>query len=91
MEDLNKTYAQLADRWLRACMRAYAISPDGRYIVGSGYNAATEALRSLPAGYSRDLALRRGREQQGYGYACCHSRRMSAWCWSLRLPKQQAG
>jgi probable HAF family extracellular repeat protein len=40
MEDLNITYAHLltdgSELW-----KAYAISPDGRYIVGQGYNAAT--------------------------------------------------
>jgi probable HAF family extracellular repeat protein len=41
MEDLNTTYACLLTNgsWLRA---ASAISPDGRYIVGQGWNAATE-------------------------------------------------
>jgi len=40
MEDLNITYASLLTDGseLRA---AYAISPNGRYIVGRGYNAAT--------------------------------------------------
>ena len=40
MEDLNTTYASLLtpNSWLYI---AYAISPDGRYIVGEGYNAAT--------------------------------------------------
>jgi probable HAF family extracellular repeat protein len=40
MEDLNITYAHLLTNGseLRS---AKAISPDGRYIVGSGYNAAT--------------------------------------------------
>jgi uncharacterized membrane protein len=40
MEDLNTTYASLLtpNSWLYS---AYAISPDGRYIVGRGYNAAT--------------------------------------------------
>ena len=40
MEDLNTTYASLLTDGseLRS---ASAISPDGRYIVGSGYNAAT--------------------------------------------------
>jgi probable HAF family extracellular repeat protein len=40
MEDLNTTYAS----WLTngsTLIRAYAISPDGRYIVGEGWNAAT--------------------------------------------------
>jgi probable HAF family extracellular repeat protein len=40
MEDLNITYAHLltdGSKLLEAC----AISPDGRYIVGRGYNAAT--------------------------------------------------
>jgi hypothetical protein len=40
MEDLNTTYASLLTNgsvlWV-----ARAISPDGRYIVGDGYNAAT--------------------------------------------------
>jgi probable HAF family extracellular repeat protein len=40
MEDLNTTYASLLtpNSWLHI---AYAISPDGRYIVGDGSNAAT--------------------------------------------------
>jgi probable HAF family extracellular repeat protein len=40
MEDLNQTYASLLTpgSYLRS---ANAISPDGRYIVGRGYNAAT--------------------------------------------------
>jgi len=40
MENLNITYASLliGDSWL---YEARAISPDGRYIVGWGYNAAT--------------------------------------------------
>jgi probable HAF family extracellular repeat protein len=40
MENLNATYADLlaGGSLLEA---AYAISPDGRYIVGGGYNAAT--------------------------------------------------
>jgi probable HAF family extracellular repeat protein len=40
MEDLNTTYASLLTNgsWLG---EAHAISPDGRYIVGQGYNAAT--------------------------------------------------
>lgn len=41
MEDLNSVYASLLKdgSYLEA---AYAISPNGRYIVGVGYNAATE-------------------------------------------------
>jgi probable HAF family extracellular repeat protein len=40
MEDLNLTYASLlTDGSL--LWEAFAISPDGRYIVGRGYNAAT--------------------------------------------------
>jgi hypothetical protein len=40
MEDLNTTYANLLTNgsWL---WKAFAISPDGRYIVGVGHNAAT--------------------------------------------------
>ena len=40
MEDLNTTYANLLTpgSYLE---RATAISPDGRYIVGGGYNVAT--------------------------------------------------
>jgi probable HAF family extracellular repeat protein len=40
MEDLNITYAHLLTDGSEL-REAYAISPDGRYIVGSGYNAAT--------------------------------------------------
>jgi probable HAF family extracellular repeat protein len=40
MEDLNVTYASLLTDGSEL-YRATAISPDGRYIVGWGYNAAT--------------------------------------------------
>jgi probable HAF family extracellular repeat protein len=40
MEDLNITYAHLLTYGSKL-YRANAISPDGRYIVGRGYNAAT--------------------------------------------------
>jgi probable HAF family extracellular repeat protein len=40
IEDLNLTYAQLLTSGSRLGT-AYAISPDGRYIVGTGYNATT--------------------------------------------------
>jgi probable HAF family extracellular repeat protein len=40
MEDLNTTYASLLTNGSEL-YDAYAISPDGRYIVGVGYNAAT--------------------------------------------------
>jgi len=40
MEDLNTTYASLLIR-RSVLFEARAISPDGRYIVGTGYNAAT--------------------------------------------------
>jgi len=40
MEDLNTTYASLLTDGSEL-LEAYAISPDGRYIVGRGYNAAT--------------------------------------------------
>jgi probable HAF family extracellular repeat protein len=40
MEDLNTTYASLLTNG-SVLQVAHAISPDGRYIVGSGYNAAT--------------------------------------------------
>jgi probable HAF family extracellular repeat protein len=40
MEDLNITFAHLLTDG-SVLWRANAISPDGRYIVGSGYNAAT--------------------------------------------------
>jgi len=39
MENLNTTYAHLLTNGSKL-YRAYAISPDGRYIVGQGYNAA---------------------------------------------------
>jgi probable HAF family extracellular repeat protein len=41
MEDLNITYAHLLTDG-SVLLGARAISPDGRYIVGQGYNAATE-------------------------------------------------
>ena len=41
MEDLNITYASLLTNG-SSLRSANAISPDGRYIVGWGYNAATE-------------------------------------------------
>jgi probable HAF family extracellular repeat protein len=40
MEDLNTTYASLLTNG-STLIEANAISPDGRYIVGRGYNAAT--------------------------------------------------
>jgi probable HAF family extracellular repeat protein len=40
MENLNTTYASLLTDG-SVLVRAFAISPDGRYIVGTGYNAAT--------------------------------------------------
>jgi probable HAF family extracellular repeat protein len=40
MEDLNTTYASLLTNG-SVLRSASAISPDGRYIVGQGYNAAT--------------------------------------------------
>jgi hypothetical protein len=40
MEDLNITYAYLLTDG-SVLIEARAISPDGRYIVGKGYNAAT--------------------------------------------------
>jgi probable HAF family extracellular repeat protein len=40
MEDLNLTYAHLLTNG-SVLIEARAISPDGRYIVGRGYNAAT--------------------------------------------------
>jgi len=46
MQDLNITYANLLtpNSWLYI---AYAISPDGRYIVGHGWNAATGRLEAF--------------------------------------------
>ena len=46
MESLNRTYASLLKNgsWLRL---ARSISPDGRYIVGSGYNAATKRTEAF--------------------------------------------
>jgi probable HAF family extracellular repeat protein len=40
MQDLNELYAALLQNG-SFLMDAYAISPDGRYIVGSGFNMAT--------------------------------------------------
>jgi probable HAF family extracellular repeat protein len=54
MEDLNTTYANLLTNgsWLAL---AFAISPDGRYIVGWGYNAATGRAEAflLDTGFPR--------------------------------------
>jgi probable HAF family extracellular repeat protein len=46
MEDLNITYAHLLTNGSEL-YRANAISPDGRYIVGWGYNAATGRLEAF--------------------------------------------
>jgi probable HAF family extracellular repeat protein len=46
MEDLNTTYAHLLTNGSELRI-AYAVSPDGRYIVGSGYNAATERFEAF--------------------------------------------
>jgi probable HAF family extracellular repeat protein len=45
MEDLNITYAHLLTNRSKL-YSANAISPDGRYIVGQGYNAATGRLEA---------------------------------------------
>jgi probable HAF family extracellular repeat protein len=54
MEDLNTTYASLLTNGSRLG-EARAISPDGRYIVGSGYNAATNRTEAflLDTGFPR--------------------------------------
>jgi probable HAF family extracellular repeat protein len=46
MEDLNITYAHLLTDG-SVLREAYAISPDGRYIVGRGYNAATGRIEAF--------------------------------------------
>jgi probable HAF family extracellular repeat protein len=46
MEDLNITYAHLLTDG-SVLLEVYAVSPDGRYIVGSGYNAATERFEAF--------------------------------------------
>jgi probable HAF family extracellular repeat protein len=46
MEDLNTTYASLLTDGSRL-VEALAISPDGRYIVGRGWNAATYRLEAF--------------------------------------------
>jgi probable HAF family extracellular repeat protein len=46
MEDLNITYAHLLTDGSEL-REAYAISPDGRYIVGEGYNAATKRIEAF--------------------------------------------
>jgi probable HAF family extracellular repeat protein len=46
MEDLNLTYAHLLTD-SSVLLEANAISPDGRYIVGSGYNAATDRVEAF--------------------------------------------
>jgi len=54
MEDLNTTYASLLTNG-SVLMEARAISPDGRYIVGWGYNAATNRIEAflLDTGFPR--------------------------------------
>jgi probable HAF family extracellular repeat protein len=46
MEDLNTTYANLLTNG-SVLYSANAISPDGRYIVGWGYNAATRRFEAF--------------------------------------------
>ena len=46
IEDLNITYASLLTNGSRLEV-AYAISPDGRYIVGQGRNAATRRIEAF--------------------------------------------
>jgi len=46
MEDLNITYAHLLTNG-SMFGAAYAVSPDGRYIVGQGYNAATGCIEAF--------------------------------------------
>jgi probable HAF family extracellular repeat protein len=45
MEDLNQTYASLLAG--SRLLGAFAISPDGRYIVGAGINAATSGFEAF--------------------------------------------
>ena len=54
MEDLNTTYANLLTPGSYLGL-ATAISPDGRYIVGGGYNAATRRFEAflLDTGFPR--------------------------------------
>jgi hypothetical protein len=54
MEDLNTTYASLLTNG-SVLWEARAISPDGRYIVGWGYNAATGRYEAflLDTGFPR--------------------------------------
>jgi len=46
MEDLNVTYASLLTDGSKL-VGAFAISPDGRYIAGWGYNAATRRIEAF--------------------------------------------
>jgi probable HAF family extracellular repeat protein len=50
MEDLNRVYARLLTDG-SFLVAAHGISLDGRYIVGVGYNAATNRARRVPAGH----------------------------------------
>jgi len=75
MEDLNQVYANLLTNG-SILSDARAISPDGRYIVGRGYNAATgrteaflldtvpepASLMALGAGLAGLLRLRRRKQ-----------------------------
>jgi hypothetical protein len=46
MQDMNQLYASLLQD-SSVLWNAYAISPDGRYIVGSGYNARTRRYEAF--------------------------------------------
>jgi hypothetical protein len=89
MEDLNITFAHLLTDG-SVLFEANAISPDGRYIVGQGYNAATERDEAFLLD-TQGTGVEEGSGVPGYGCACCRSWCTSAWRWSLRLPKQHAG
>jgi len=52
MEDLNTTYASLLTNGSEL-REARAISPNGRYIVGAGYNAATNRNEAFLLGFPR--------------------------------------
>jgi probable HAF family extracellular repeat protein len=100
MEDLNITYAHLLTDGSELspdgskCRHRAPSPPMGAILWGGLVPFATTPPQG--AGKPSCWTLKGpGVEERsgapGYGCACCRSRRTSAWCWSLRLPKRQAG
>jgi hypothetical protein len=89
MEDLNITYAHLLTNG--SVLWVATPSPPMGAILWDRATTPPQGAMKPSCWTLKDLALRSGRGQQGYGCACCRSRRTSAWRWSLRLPKRHRG